>query len=128
MRSELIVAGVITAGAVACILYATRASKSRDADATFSEKTDRAVNSETPSEGIPSERLLMAQDAVARADMKLRGYRFLGGLGAKYNDAAELLEAAGNDFELANSCEWPFCFYMQGFQVRYRRRGRWNQS
>lgn len=47
-----------------------------------------------------------ARDMVAKADKKLKGYSFLGGMGAKYDDAAELLESAGNNFKLAKACEW----------------------
>ena len=46
-----------------------------------------------------------ARDMVAKAEKKLKGYSFLGGLGAKYDDAAELLESAGNNFKLAKACE-----------------------
>ncbi|DBA73301.1 hypothetical protein WJX77_003916 [Trebouxia sp. C0004] len=44
-----------------------------------------------------------ARDMVAKADKKLKGYSFLGGMGAKYDDAAELLESAGNNFKLAKA-------------------------
>ncbi len=46
-----------------------------------------------------------AREMVAKADKKLKGYSFLGGMGAKYDDAAELLESAGNNFKLAKACE-----------------------
>ena len=46
-----------------------------------------------------------ARDMVAKAEKKLKGYSFLGGMGAKYDDAAELLESAGNNFKLAKACE-----------------------
>lgn len=49
-----------------------------------------------------------AREMVAKAEKKLKGYSFLGGMGAKYDDAAELLESAGNNFKLAKACEWPF--------------------
>ena len=49
-----------------------------------------------------------ARDMVAKAEKKLKGYSFLGGMGAKYDDAAELLESAGNNFKLAKACEWKF--------------------
>ena len=48
-----------------------------------------------------------AREMVAKAEKKLKGYSFLGGMGAKYDDAAELLESAGNNFKLAKACECP---------------------
>ncbi|KAL3134901.1 hypothetical protein ABBQ32_007867 [Trebouxia sp. C0010 RCD-2024] len=44
-----------------------------------------------------------AREMVAKAEKKLKGYSFLGGMGAKYDDAAELLESAGNNFKLAKA-------------------------
>lgn len=46
-----------------------------------------------------------ARDMVAKAEKKLKGYSFFGGMGAKYDDAAELLEKAANNFKLAKACE-----------------------
>jgi len=46
-----------------------------------------------------------AREMVAKADKKLKGYSFLGGMGAKYDDAAELLESAHrNSSDFVNSC------------------------
>lgn len=42
------------------------------------------------------------QDFLAKADKKLKGMSFFGN---KYEDAAELLEKAGNNFKLAKNCE-----------------------
>lgn len=46
-----------------------------------------------------------ARELVAKAEKKLKGYSFFGGMGAKYDDAAELLERAGNNFKLAKACK-----------------------
>ena len=55
---------------------------------------------------------------VAKADKKLKGYSFLGGMGAKYDDAAELLESAGNNFKLAKACECtPTLFSLYTFAL-----------
>lgn len=46
-----------------------------------------------------------AREMVAKAEKKMKGYSFFGGMGAKYDDAADLLERAGNNFKLAKACE-----------------------
>ncbi|KAL3146835.1 hypothetical protein ABBQ38_014809 [Trebouxia sp. C0009 RCD-2024] len=95
MRSDhLILAGVVAAGAAASILYTTREKKLKDA-------TMMAHPGNFKDERSPKETLAMA--LVAKADRKLKGYSFLGGMGAKYDDAAELLESAGNNFKLAKA-------------------------
>lgn len=47
------------------------------------------------------------QDFLAKADKKLKGSSFFG-FGNKYEDAAELLEKAGNNFKLAKNCAYAF--------------------
>ena len=41
-------------------------------------------------------------DLVARADKRLKAFSLFGG--SKYEDAADLLEKAGNQFKLAKAC------------------------
>ena len=47
-----------------------------------------------------------AREMVAKAEKKMKGYSFFGGMGAKYDDAADLLERAGNNFKLAKACKY----------------------
>ncbi len=44
---------------------------------------------------------IKGQDFLAKADKKLKGMSFFGN---KYEDAAELLEKASNNFKLAKNC------------------------
>lgn len=44
-------------------------------------------------------------DLVKKAEKKLNSFGLFGGFGNKYEDAAEMLEKAGNQFKLAKACE-----------------------
>ena len=44
-------------------------------------------------------------DLVKKAEKKLNSFGLFGGFGNKYEDAADMLEKAGNQFKLAKSCE-----------------------
>ena len=97
MRSDtLILLGVVAAGAAVSILYTMR-----------DRRLKSAGTAHFGLERTPKERLSMAQDLVAQAEINLKGYSFLGGLGIKYDTAAELLESAGNNFKMAKSCKGP---------------------
>jgi hypothetical protein len=59
---------------------------------------------------------LRGDDFVKKADQKLSGWGFFGN---KYEDAAELLDKAGNFFKLAKNCEAPpLCSYLSQFRLR----------
>ena len=47
-----------------------------------------------------------AQELVAKAEKRLKAFSLFGS-GSKYEDAAEMLERAANQFKLAKACETP---------------------
>lgn len=46
-----------------------------------------------------------ARELVAKAEKRVKAFSLFGA-STKYEDAAEMLERAANQFKLAKSCEW----------------------
>ena len=46
-----------------------------------------------------------ASELMKKADKKLNSFGLFGGIGSKYDDAAEMYERAANQFKLAKACK-----------------------